>query len=80
MLILENQRGVSTKDFKNKLGIALKEADETSFWLDVIEETKIYDVPAKLRQDCEVIIRLYSFNYQKFIIHNLKNGKLKRNT
>jgi len=47
-----------TKDFKNKLGIALKEADETSFWLDVIEETKIYEVPQKLREDCEVLIRL----------------------
>lgn len=28
----EAQRGVSTKDFKNKFGIALKEADETKFW------------------------------------------------
>ncbi|WP_370569716.1 four helix bundle protein [Flaviramulus sp. BrNp1-15] len=32
--VRESQRGVSTKDFKNKLGIALKEADETSFWLE----------------------------------------------
>ncbi|WP_417855994.1 four helix bundle protein [Xanthomarina gelatinilytica] len=56
--VRESQRGVSTKDFKNKLGIALKEADETSFWLDVIEETKIYEVSQKLREDCEVLIRL----------------------
>ncbi|WP_370100840.1 four helix bundle protein [Xanthomarina gelatinilytica] len=56
--VRESQRGVSTKDFKNKLGIALKEADETSFWLDVIEETKIYEVPQKLREDCEVLIKL----------------------
>ena len=56
--IRESQRGVSKKDFKNKLGIALKEADETSFWLDVIEETNIYEVPSKLREDCEVLIRL----------------------
>ena len=35
--IRESQRGVSKKDFKNKLGIALKEADETLFWLDIIE-------------------------------------------
>ncbi len=27
----EAQRGVSNKDFKNKFGIALKEADETIF-------------------------------------------------
>ncbi|MFD0834703.1 four helix bundle protein [Mariniflexile aquimaris] len=56
--VRESQRGVSTKDFKNKLGIALKEADETSFWLDVIEETSIHEVPSKLREDCEILIRL----------------------
>ena len=28
--VREAQRGVSTKDFKNKFGIALKEADETN--------------------------------------------------
>ncbi|WP_317048437.1 four helix bundle protein [Confluentibacter sediminis] len=38
--------------------MALKEADETSFWLDVIEETNIYQVPPKLREDCEVLIKL----------------------
>ena len=56
--VRESQRGVSKKDFKNKLGIALKEADETSFWLDVIEETKVYEVPSQLREDCEILIRL----------------------
>ncbi|WP_242083727.1 four helix bundle protein [Aestuariivivens sediminis] len=56
--VRESQRGVSTKDFKNKLGIALKEADETSVWLDVIEETNIYEVPSKLREECEVLIKL----------------------
>ncbi len=35
----EAQRGVSTKDFKNKFGIALKEADETKFWLEILEAT-----------------------------------------
>ena len=56
--VRESQRGVSTNDFKNKLGIALKEADETLFWLDVIEETNIYEVPSKLREDCEILIKL----------------------
>jgi four helix bundle protein len=35
----EAQRGVSTKDFKNKFGIALKEADETMYWLEILEAT-----------------------------------------
>ncbi len=34
--VREAQRGVSTKDFKNKFGIALKEADETEYWLQLI--------------------------------------------
>lgn len=29
--VREAQRGVSTKDFKNKFGIALKEANETKY-------------------------------------------------
>ncbi|MEN8816238.1 MAG: four helix bundle protein [Nonlabens sp.] len=35
----EAQRGVSTKDFRNKFGIALKEADETIYWLDILQAT-----------------------------------------
>ncbi|MEO1009827.1 MAG: four helix bundle protein [Bacteroidota bacterium] len=53
----ESQRGVSTKDFKNKLGIALKEADETSYWLDVIEETTM-EIPNQLKERCEELIKL----------------------
>ncbi len=56
--VRESQRGVSTKDFKYKLGIALKEADETSYWLDIIEETKIYEVPIGLRNDCEELMKI----------------------
>ena len=35
----EAQRGVSTKDFRNKFGIALKKADETIYWLDILQAT-----------------------------------------
>ena len=35
----EAQRGVSKKDFKNKFGIALKEADETKYWIEILEAT-----------------------------------------
>ncbi len=55
--VREYQRGVSTKDFKNKLGIALKEVDETSFWLDIIEETTI-EIPNQLKSKCEELIKL----------------------
>ncbi len=55
--VRESQRGVSTRDFKNKLGIALKEADETSYWLDIIEETTM-KIPNKLKFKCEELIKL----------------------
>lgn len=35
----EAQRAVSTKDLKNKFGIALKEAEETKYWLELLETT-----------------------------------------
>jgi four helix bundle protein len=35
-------RAKSTKDFINKLKIVEEEADETLFWLELIEETKIF--------------------------------------
>ena len=53
----EAQRGVSTKDFKNKFGIALKEADETKYWLEVIEATS--NIPTdNLKAKCEELIRI----------------------
>ncbi|UZO81667.1 four helix bundle protein [Aquimarina sp. ERC-38] len=55
--IREAQRGVSTKDFKHKFGIALKEADETEFWLLVIQET-IMEIPNDLLRKCDELIRI----------------------
>lgn len=56
--VRESQRGVSTKDFKNKLGIALKEAEETEYWLDIINETQIYPIPEGMYKECDELIRL----------------------
>lgn len=53
----EAQRGVSAKDFKNKFGIALKEADETKYWLEILEATG-RDVPKDLKDKCEELIRI----------------------
>ena len=55
--VREAQRAVSKPDFINKLGIALKEADETNYWFDIIER-KIFKVDTKLRTDLEEIIKL----------------------
>ncbi len=56
--VRESQRAVSTKDFKNKLAIALKEAEETQYWLEIIEFTQIIEVPKKLSDKCEELIKL----------------------
>ncbi|WP_424004117.1 four helix bundle protein [Maribacter sp. IgM3_T14_3] len=53
----EAQRGVSKKDFKNKFGIALKEADETMYWLEILEATG-RNVPKDMKIKCEELIRI----------------------
>jgi len=53
----EAQRGVSKKDFKNKFGIALKEADETIYWLEILEATG-RQVPKEMKEKCEELIRI----------------------
>lgn len=55
--IREAQRGVSKKDFKNKLGIALKEADETEYWLQ-LADLEITTVPSHLSKEVDEIIRM----------------------
>ena len=51
----EAQRGVSKKDFKNKFGIALKEADETKYWLEILKATG-REIPKDLVNKCEELI------------------------
>lgn len=53
----EAQRGVSKKDFKNKFGIALKEADETMYWLELLNVTR-GNVPHDLIEKCDELIRI----------------------
>lgn len=53
----EAQRGYSKKDFKFKFGIALKEADETKYWIEILEATG-RNVPVELKSKCEELIRI----------------------
>ena len=53
----EAQRGVSAKDFKNKFGIALKEADETKYWLEILKATG-REVPEDMMDKCEELIKI----------------------
>lgn len=56
----EAKRGQSKSDFLSKLSIALKEADETQYWLELLNKTdyindELYD---DLFSDCEELIRI----------------------
>lgn len=55
--IKEAQRAVSKKDFINKLGISLKEADETQYWFDLIN-LKVLKIENSLMIELDKIIRL----------------------
>ena|SRR5688572_61772 len=55
--VWEAQRAVSKADFINKMGIALKEAEETEFWFKVIEK-KIFKIDERIKKELESIIRI----------------------
>ena len=59
-LIRESENASSKKDFIHKLNIALKEADETQYWLELLYASgfinkKLFD---SLEMDCEELIKL----------------------
>ena len=55
--VRESQRAVSKPDFINKLGIALKEAEETQYWFELIEK-KVFPIDEKLKAELEEIIKI----------------------
>ena len=56
----ESKNAQSRMDFLNKLNIALKEADETEYWLDLLHETKYLDDKQfeSLQGDCKELIAI----------------------
>ena len=64
--VAEAQSGSSKKDFVNKLNIALKEARETKYRLELIEKGFNEDVVV-LKKECEELI--------KIIVTIIKNTK-----
>lgn len=52
--------GLSRKDFAAKLGIAYKEARETSYWLRLLRDTAYLDEKAfqSMHDDCQEILRI----------------------
>lgn len=58
--IEEAQDALSKKDFIHSMQIALKEARETLYWIDLVIATAILDAArcTALRQECEEIVKI----------------------
>ena len=58
--VRESRNAQSVPDFISKLSIALKEADETAYWLELLHETDFIDETQyeSLIKDVEEIIKL----------------------
>ena len=56
----ESKNAQSRMDFLNKLNIALKEADETEYWLDLLHETNYLDdnMYKSINDDCAELIKI----------------------
>ncbi|MBE6750062.1 MAG: four helix bundle protein [Ruminococcaceae bacterium] len=58
--VKEAIRGQSKADFYSKMNIALKEASETEYWLEILNETDYMDnvLFKSIYSDCEELIKI----------------------
>lgn len=58
--VKEAMRGQSKPDFYSKLNIALKEASETEYWLELLHESNMIDDAAfeSIYFDCQEILKI----------------------
>jgi hypothetical protein len=70
-LIAESRRAESTADFIHKLNIALKEADETHYWISLLKDTKFIDekMYTSMSRDVKELIAM--------LVSSIKTSKLK---
>ncbi len=59
-LIREAEFGQSKPDFANKMSIALKEANETDYWLNILKDTDFIETSQfeSLLHDCNELIAM----------------------
>ena len=59
-LVREAEYAESTKDFIHKFSIALKEANETKYWLDLLKATKYLNIKMhdSIIIDCDELLKL----------------------
>jgi len=59
-LVREAEYGISKADFRNKMSIALKEANETEYWLSILKDTDYINEKMfrSLSLDCVELIKI----------------------
>lgn len=59
-LVREAEHAESKMDFIHKMSIALKEANETDYWLSILKDSKYLTVKQfeSLAKDCDELLRL----------------------
>ena len=59
-LVKEAEHAQSSADFVNKMNIALKEANETEYWLMLLKDSEYIDEKSyfSIHQDCSELIKL----------------------
>lgn len=65
-ILVKLGEGLSRDDFINKFGIALKEADETKYWFEILQATG-REIPTDMMIKCEELI--------KTLVGTIKNSK-----
>lgn len=53
-------RARSDKEFFSKISVVVEEADETIFWLELLSESKIYEIKMELIQEANEILAIMS--------------------
>ena len=58
--VKEAIRGISKPEFRAKMSIALKEASETEFWIEILRDTEYIsnEQAESMLQDCEELLKL----------------------
>lgn len=71
--VAESQGGISKREFRNKMSIALKEALETRYWLELLTTSKLVDL--KLDKEYDSLENIINLLYKiiKTTTENLLN-------
>jgi len=72
----EANRAESRKDFIHKIGIVEKEASETQYWLELLQESNIGSLPDRqwLLRECSELLAIFT-SIGKTTKSNLRNSK-----